>query len=223
MIWDLPVNGTLLCTNYNKNSVIFGSPGKIKRSQIQESDLANVESLALIKTSVQLARESGFSVITGSWNVPGSPTAVIIDIADVKLRKNVLNEKLKLLESVIEAKIPEADQQALAAIVFNYSVVEFLRIFHRVLHEQQTNVMAENNLKSSVHFHDWTCGIGLIFTHHGTHLKMSTVFMIDAPVVAYETKTPVANETAKERNVYHRLAIERNAANLADFFGPPFP
>lgn len=217
LVWDPPINGTLLCTNYNRNSVIFGFPSRIRRTLIAETESTSSE---LINQVIQSARQLGFFIVCGTWQVPGNPTAIIIDVADKKKRKNVLNEKLKLIETVIESKIPETDHEAMEAIIFNYSVVEFLKLFDDALKLTSSNA---NELKNSVYFHDWTCGLGLLLMHHTTHLRLASVFAIDESVVAYDKTTSEAEHKATERGLRHRWSVERNAAGLAEYFAPPFP
>lgn len=166
-----------------------------------------------------------YKVRTGRWNVPGSPLAVLVDFRAYYDMKNQIYAQMwdwYQVDSLHEyGDYSEACMFAYASGEVVKSLVEY----------QQARVQkqdVENQPEFVAHFHEWTCGMGLLYLKHFMP-HVATVFTTHATSIgrsicgngkALYDYLPgyQGDQMARELNMESKHSLEKTAAHQADCF-----
>lgn len=160
--------------------------------------------------AVKVIRDMGINVITGKWKTDGSPRAILFDL-DSPPCPVIKNYYIKQMKDH-NIDIPDYDCSANYALIFGYLVAEFL---HQFKYKTPANVDGTQNIIAQ--FHDWQCALGLIMLHLW-QTPIFTIFTLHTSQVKKDCTAEEADEKARRGDIYHRLCIERTAAQMTDFF-----
>lgn len=187
------------------------------RTEVEEIDFPSNSPL---NKAVQIMRDQGFKVVTGTWLVDGNPQIILLDIGSAAWK---LDEYKSELWNTCHLGIPHLDIEANDAIILGYLVCQFISEFRKAAEEFSTSPP-----RVVVHCHEWQAGVGLIALRT-RHVDVATVFTTHATLLGRYLcagKTDFYNnlekfnvdEEAGKRQIYHRYCMERAAAHLCHVF-----
>ena len=165
---------------------------------------------------VQAASE-GLRVRVGRWNVPGKPTAILVDFKQFLTdQNNILTEYWKMFG--VDSLTGNWDYRESA--LFGYAAGRVIESFYKFNLEATDKVVAQ--------FHEWMTGAGLLYLK-GHKLPVATVFTTHATVIGrciagnnlplYDNMSSYnADEMARRFNVVARHSLEKKAAQYCDIF-----
>lgn len=161
-----------------------------------------------------------FKVRTGRWNIPGSPLAILVDFRQYYALKNQIYSQMWdwfKVDSLHEyGDYSEACAFAYASGEVIKSLVEY--------QEKQSEAPADY----IAHFHEWTCGMGLLYLKHYMP-QIATVFTTHATSIGrsicgngkalYDYMSGYnGDQMAGELNMEAKHSLEKTAAHQADSF-----
>ncbi|XP_043514270.1 glycogen [starch] synthase [Frieseomelitta varia] len=187
------------------------------RTEVEEAEFPHNSPLNL---AVQVLRDQGFKVVTGTWLVDGNPQIILFDIGSAAWK---LDEYKQELWNTCNLGIPHLDIEANDSVILGYLVCQFISEFRQAA-EEYSDVPP----RVVVHCHEWQAGVGLIALRT-RHVDVATVFTTHATLLGRYLcagKTDFYNnldtfnvdEEAGKRQIYHRYCMERAATHLAHIF-----
>ncbi|XP_071632715.1 glycogen [starch] synthase isoform X2 [Temnothorax longispinosus] len=187
------------------------------RTEVEEADFPSHNPL---HQAVQVLRDQGYKVITGTWLVDGNPQIILFDIGSAAWK---LDEYKQELWSTCNLGIPHLDIEANDAVILGYLVCQFISEFRKAA-EEYSSIPP----RVVVHCHEWQAGVGLIALRT-RHVDVATVFTTHATLLGRYLcagKTDFYNNMNKfnvdleagKRQIYHRYCMERAASHLAHVF-----
>ncbi|XP_031786137.1 glycogen [starch] synthase isoform X3 [Nasonia vitripennis] len=173
-----------------------------------------------IYKTVQILRDQGYKVITGTWLVDGNPQIILFDIGSAAWK---LDEYKQELWNCCNFGIPHMDVEANDAIILGYLVCQFISEFRKI-----SGSNSQFLPRIVVHCHEWQAGVALIALRT-RHIDVATVFTTHATLLGRYLcagKTDFYNnlnkfnvdEEAGKRQIYHRYCMERAAAHMSHVF-----
>ncbi|XP_076642400.1 glycogen [starch] synthase isoform X1 [Halictus rubicundus] len=187
------------------------------RTEVEEAEFPRNSPLNL---AVQVLRDQGFKVVTGTWLVDGNPQIILFDIGSAAWK---LDEYKQELWNTCNLGIPHLDIEANDAVILGYLVCQFIAEFRKAA-EGYSDVPP----RVVVHCHEWQAGVGLIALRT-RHVDVATVFTTHATLLGrylcagkidfYNNLDKFnVDEEAGKRQIYHRYCMERAASHLAHVF-----
>ena len=188
----------------------------------QPNPLFSEESTPLDAWRDQLS-DTLFKVRTGRWNVPGSPLAVLVDFRPYYDLKNQIYSQMWdwfKVDSLHEyGDYSEACMFAYASGEVIKSMVDF---------KQAKLGKKANKIDFIAHFHEWTCGMGLLYLKHFKP-EIATVFTTHATSIGrsicgngkalYDYLSGYnGDQMARELNMEAKHSLEKTAAQVSDCF-----
>lgn len=160
-------------------------------------------------------------MVTGRWLIEGQPLLVLFDIASNQSR--LKDARAQLFEKC-GIGIPDTDTESRDAVLFGHLAAWFLVEVRRRLDEPGSPPPL-----MLAHFHEWLCGVGLLFIRCWAHDDIGTLFTTHATLLGRYLAAGDADlygslatfnidKEAGDRQIYHRYCIERAATNLAHVF-----
>ena len=164
----------------------------------------------------QVAKE-GLRIRVGKWNVPGKPTAILVDFKQYLTKKD---ELLAELWRDFGVDSITGNWDYVESALFGYAAGRVIESFYRFNLSSSDKVVAQ--------FHEWMTGAGLLYLK-GTKLPIATVFTTHATVVGrclagnnlplYDSmKLYDGDAKAREFNVMARHSLEKQSAVHSDIF-----
>ena len=176
-----------------------------------------IEEQSLYKSWKLQAASEGLRVRIGRWNVPGRPTAILVDY------KSLLPEADKILgeywkEFGVDSISGDWDYKENA--LFGYAAGRVIESFYKFNLSYNDRVVAQ--------FHEWQTGAGLLYVKR-TGIPVATVFTTHATVIGrclaghdlplYDGSISYdADARAAEFGVVARHSLEKISAQHADIF-----
>ena len=163
------------------------------------------------------AAAEGLRVRIGRWNVPGRPTAILVDFKQFLTRQNeILTEFWKRFG--VDSLTGNWDYRESA--LFGYAAGRVIECFYNFNLEASDKVVAQ--------FHEWMTGTGLLYLK-SVNVPVATVFTTHATVIGrciagnylplYDGINGYdSDEMAKRFNVVARHSLEKKAAQNSDMF-----
>ena len=163
------------------------------------------------------AAKEGLRVRIGRWNVPGKPTAILVDFKQFLTQQNeILTEFWKKFG--VDSLTGNWDYRESA--LFGYAAGKVIESFYRYNLDPSDKVVAQ--------FHEWMTGAGLLHLK-ATGLPVATVFTTHATVVGrciagnylplYDGMAGYdGDQKARDFNVIARHSLEKCSALNADIF-----
>ena len=165
---------------------------------------------------IQAAAE-GLRVRIGRWNVPGKPTAILVDFKQFLTRQNeILTDFWKKFG--VDSLTGNWDYRESA--LFGYAAGRVIESFYRFNLDPSDKIVAQ--------FHEWMTGTGLLYLK-SANVPIATVFTTHATVIGRciaGNNLPLydgilsynADEKARQFNVVARHSLEKKAAQNSDIF-----
>ncbi|XP_057331627.1 glycogen [starch] synthase [Microplitis mediator] len=187
------------------------------RTEVEEAEFPPHSPL---RKAVQVLRDQGFKVVTGTWLVDGNPQVILFDIGSAAWK---LDEYKSELWNTTNVGIPHLDIEANDAVILGYLVCQFISEFRKAA-EECSSVQP----RVLVHCHEWQAGLGLVALRT-RHVDVATIFTTHATLLGRYLcagRTDFYNnldkfnvdEEAGKRQIYHRYCMERAAAHLCHIF-----
>ena len=163
------------------------------------------------------AASEGLRVRVGRWNVPGKPTAILVDFKQFLTSQNeILTEFWKKFQ--VDSLTGNWDYRESA--LFGYAAGRVIESFYRFNLDSSDKVVAQ--------FHEWMTGTGLLYLK-SVQVPIATVFTTHATVIGRciaGNNLPLydgllgynADEKARQFNVVARHSLEKKAAQYSDVF-----
>ena len=176
-----------------------------------------LEDPALYRAWRLKAAEEGLRVRIGRWNVPGKPTAILVDFKQFLTHQNeILTRYWK--EFGVDSLTGNWDYRESA--LFGYAAGRVIESFYRFNLDSSQKVVAQ--------FHEWMTGSGLLYLK-SAKVPVATVFTTHATVIGRciaGNYLPLydgilnynADEMAHRFNVVARHSLEKKAAQNSDIF-----
>ena len=176
-----------------------------------------IEDAALYRAWRLKAAEEGLRVRIGRWNVPGKPTAILVDFKQFLTRQNeILTRFWK--EFGVDSLTGNWDYRESA--LFGYAAGRVIESFYRFNLDSSDKVVAQ--------FHEWMTGTGLLYLK-SVKVPVATVFTTHATVIGRciaGNNLPLydgimnynADDMARRFNVVARHSLEKKAAQNSDIF-----
>jgi phosphorylase/glycogen(starch) synthase len=175
------------------------------------------EDANLFRSWKSKAAEEGIRVRTGRWNIPGSPTAILVDFSPFITRKD---EILTNFWKKFRLDSLTGHWDYIESALFGYAAGRAIESFVKY------NLSPSH--KIAAHFHEWMTGAGLIHLRE-SKLPVATLFTTHATTLGRSiagNNLPLYNsanwsdpdKTAKELNVTAKHSLEKVAAREADIF-----
>lgn len=166
---------------------------------------------------VEQAREAGFRIRIGKWNIAGSPVVILIDFTSLFDKKDLVFKEL-WEEFRLDSLYGGWDY--IEPALFGYESARLIEHFYNY------NISAQDNIVA--HFHEWITGTGVLFLKKNTP-QVATVFTTHATVLGrsiagnhlplYSGLENFQAETiARQFNVLSKFSLESLAAKQADAF-----
>ena len=163
------------------------------------------------------AAQEGLRIRVGKWNVPGKPTAILVDFKQYLTQKDeILGEMWR--DFGVDSITGNWDY--VESALFGYTAGKVIESFYRFNLTPSDKVVAQ--------FHEWMTGAGLLYLKN-TRLPVATVFTTHATVVGrclagnnlplYDAmKLYDGDAKAREFNVMARHSLEKQSALHSDVF-----
>ena len=176
-----------------------------------------IEDPALYRAWKQQAALEGLRVRIGRWNVPGKPTAILVDFKQFLTRQDeILTEFWKRFG--VDSISGNWDYKESA--LFGYAAGRVIESFYAFNLDSSHKVVAQ--------FHEWMTGTGLLYLK-SVNAPIATVFTTHATVIGRciaGNHLPLydglqgynADEKARHFNVVARHSLEKKAAQNSDIF-----
>ena len=176
-----------------------------------------LEDPALYRAWRMKAAEEGLRVRIGRWNVPGKPTAILVDFKQFLTRQDeILTRFWK--EFGVDSLTGNWDYKESA--LFGYAAGRVIESFYKYNLDSSQKVVAQ--------FHEWMTGSGLLYLK-SAKVPVATVFTTHATVIGRciaGNYLPLydgimnydADEMARRFNVVARHSLEKKAAQNSDIF-----
>ena len=176
-----------------------------------------IEDPALYRAWKQQAAAEGLRVRIGRWNVPGKPTAILVDFKQFLTRQNeILTEFWKRFG--VDSLTGNWDYRESA--LFGYAAGRVIESFYNYNLDSSDKVVAQ--------FHEWMTGSGLLYLK-SVNAPIATVFTTHATVIGRciaGNNLPLydgingydADQKARQFNVVARHSLEKKAAQNSDVF-----
>ncbi|MBR6933028.1 MAG: DUF3417 domain-containing protein, partial [Bacteroidales bacterium] len=182
-----------------------------------ESNPDFIEDQSLYRSWKLQAAEEGLRVRLGKWNVPGKPTAILVDFKQfLPCQDEILTNCWKEFGVDSISGNWEYKESAL----FGYAAGRVIESFYNFNLSASDKVVAQ--------FHEWQTGAGLLYVKR-SRIPVATVFTTHATVVGrclagnnlplYDgMDTFDGDESARRFNVVARHSLEKTCARNADIF-----
>ena len=182
-----------------------------------ESNPDFIEDPALYRSWKQQAALEGLRVRIGRWNIPGKPTAILVDFKQFLTRQNeILTEFWKRFG--VDSISGNWDYRESA--LFGYAAGRVIESFYAYNLDPSHKVVAQ--------FHEWMTGTGLLYLK-SVNAPIATVFTTHATVIGrciagnylplYDGLNGYnSDEKARHFNVVARHSLEKKAALNSDIF-----
>jgi len=176
-----------------------------------------IEDPALYRAWKLQAATEGLRVRIGRWNVPGKPTAILVDFKQFLTRQNeILTEFWKNFG--VDSLTGNWDYRESA--LFGYAAGRVIESFYRFNLDSSDKVVAQ--------FHEWMTGTGLLYLK-SVNAPIASVFTTHATVIGRciaGNNLPLydgingydADDKARQFNVVARHSLEKKAAQNSDIF-----
>jgi phosphorylase/glycogen(starch) synthase len=176
-----------------------------------------IEDPTLYRAWKMQAASEGLRVRIGRWNVPGKPTAILVDFKQFLTQQNeILTEFWKKFG--VDSLTGNWDYKESA--LFGYAAGKVIESFYKFNLDSSDKVVAQ--------FHEWMTGSGLLYLK-AANVPVATVFTTHATVVGrcvagnnlplYDgMKNYDGDQKAREFNVVARHSLEKKAAQNSDIF-----
>ena len=163
------------------------------------------------------AAAEGLRVRVGRWNVPGKPTAILVDFKQFLTRQDeILTEFWKRFG--VDSLTGNWDYRESA--LFGYAAGRVIESFYNYNLEASDKIVAQ--------FHEWMTGTGLLYLK-SANVPIATVFTTHATVIGRciaGNNLPLydgimnynSDEMARRFNVVARHSLEKKAAQYSDIF-----
>ena len=156
-----------LKSEYNRHHIMVGPDVWMDT----ESNPDFIEDPALYRAWKAQAASEGLRVRIGRWNVPGKPTAILVDFKQFLTRQNeILTRFWK--DFGVDSLTGNWDYRESA--LFGYAAGRVIESFHRFNLESSDKVVAQ--------FHEWMTGTGLLYLK-SVNVPIATVFTTHATVI----------------------------------------
>jgi len=202
-----------LKSEYNRHHIMVGPDVWMN----EDSNPDFIEDPALYRSWKQQAASEGIRVRVGRWNVPGRPTAILVDFKQYLTRQNeILTEFWKKFG--VDSLTGNWDYRESA--LFGYAAGRVIESFYKYNLESSDRVVAQ--------FHEWMTGMGLLYLK-SANVPVATVFTTHATVIGRciaGNNLPLydglfgynSDEMARRFNVVARHSLEKKAAEYCDIF-----
>ena len=182
-----------------------------------ESNPDFIEDPALYRGWRMQAAAEGLRVRVGRWNIPGKPTAILVDFKQFLTHQNeILTEFWKKFG--VDSISGNWDYRESA--LFGYAAGRVIESFYNYNLQSSDKVVAQ--------FHEWMTGTGLLYLK-SLNIPVATVFTTHATVIGRciaGNYLPLyngllgynADEKARQFNVVARHSLEKKAAQYSDVF-----
>lgn len=182
-----------------------------------ESNPDFIEDPLLYRSWKQQAASEGIKVRIGRWNIPGKPTAILVDFKQyLMLQNDILAQYWK--DFGVDSLTGNWDYKESA--LFGYAAGRVIESFYNYNMASSDRVVAQ--------FHEWQTGAGLLYIKK-TGLPIATVFTTHATIVGrclagnnhplYDALGVYdGDRKAEEFNVIARHSLEKCSAQNADIF-----
>ena len=176
-----------------------------------------IEDPTLYRAWKMQAASEGLRVRIGRWNVPGKPTAILVDFKQFLTQQNeILTEFWKKFG--VDSLTGNWDYKESA--LFGYAAGKVIESFYKFNLDSSDKVVAQ--------FHEWMTGSGLLYLK-AANVPVATVFTTHATVVGrcvagnylplYDgMKNYDGDQKARDFNVVARHSLEKKAAQNSDIF-----
>ena len=183
----------------------------------EESNPDFIEDPTLYRAWRLQAASEGLRVRIGRWNVPGKPTAILVDFKQFLTRQNeILTEFWK--RARVDSLTGNWDYRESA--LFGYAAGRVIESFYQFNLDASDKVVAQ--------FHEWMTGTGLLYLKT-VNAPIATVFTTHATVIGRciaGNNLPLydglmnydSDEKARQFNVMARHSLEKRAAEFSDIF-----
>lgn len=202
-----------LVNRFNSQYILIGPD--IYKDPAQQATF--IEEPRLYHQWVEQAREAGFRIRIGRWNIAGSPVVILIDFTGLFDKKDLVFKELWEdfgLDSLY------GGWDYIEPALFGYESARLIEHFY------DYNISAQDNIIA--HFHEWITGTGILYLRKKTP-QVATVFTTHATVLGrsiagnhlplysgLENFQPEA--MARQFNVLSKYSLESLAAKNADAF-----
>ena len=182
-----------------------------------ESNPDFIEDPSLYRSWKLQAAEEGLRVRLGKWNVPGKPTAILVDFKQFLPRQD---EILTNCWKEFGVDSISGNWGYKESALFGYAAGRVIESFYNFNLSASDKVVAQ--------FHEWQTGAGLLYVKR-SRIPVATVFTTHATVVGrclagnnlplYDgMDTFDGDESARRFNVVARHSLEKTCARNADIF-----
>ena len=202
-----------LKSEYNRRHIMVGPD--VWMDEVSNPDF--IEDPTLYRAWKEQAAADGIRVRIGRWNVPGKPTAILVDFKQYLTRQNeILTEFWKRFG--VDSISGNWDYRESA--LFGYAAGRVIESFYNFNLQSSDKVVAQ--------FHEWMTGTGLLYLK-SVEVPIATVFTTHATVIGrciagnylplYDGLNGYdADEKARHFNVVARHSLEKKAAQNCDVF-----
>ena len=202
-----------LKSEYNRRHIMVGPDVWMET----ESNPDFIEDPSLYRAWRMQAAAEGLRVRIGRWNIPGKPTAILVDFKQFLTRQNeIMTEYWKRFG--VDSLTGNWDYRESA--LFGYAAGRVIESFYNFNLESSDKVVAQ--------FHEWMTGTGLLYLK-SVNVPIATVFTTHATVIGRciaGNNLPLydgmmnwnADEKARHFNVVARHSLEKKAAQHSDIF-----
>lgn len=165
-----------------------------------------------------LLQPLGLSVVTGRWNIPGEPRAVLIDFAEIYKHKNQVLEWMWLNFKVDSIT---GGWDYIEPVLFGYAVGQVIEVLAKAY-------LLPDKRRLVALWHEWMVGSGLLYLRQQAP-EIASVFVTHATVLgravcgtggelgqAIRESSPEA--LARLHNVFSKYSLESTTAREADAF-----
>ena len=202
-----------LKSEYNRRHIMVGPDVWMN----EESNPDFIEDPTLYRAWKQQAASEGLRVRIGRWNVPGKPTAILVDFKQFLTRQDeILTEFWK--RTRVDSLTGNWDYRESA--LFGYAAGRVIESFYQFNLDASDKVVAQ--------FHEWMTGTGLLYLKT-VNAPIATVFTTHATVIGRciaGNNLPLydglmdynSDEKARQFNVMARHSLEKRAAEYSDIF-----
>ena len=202
-----------LRSEYNRHHIMVGPDVWMDT----DSNPDFIEDPSLYRAWKSQAAAEGLRVRIGRWNVPGKPTAILVDFKQFLTRQDeILTEFWKRFG--VDSLTGNWDYRESA--LFGYAAGRVIESFYNYNLEASDKVVAQ--------FHEWMTGTGLLYLK-SVNVPVATVFTTHATVIGRciaGNHLPLydgimnynSDEMARRFNVVARHSLEKKAAQHSDIF-----